>query len=221
MINIDKTPVAVLISGRGSNMQSILDACESPEYPAKVAIVISDNADAKGLEVAKYCGIKTLVIDKKNFADKAAFETELSNALKKHDVEWVCLAGFMRILSSDFVDNWHNKIINIHPSLLPAFKGLDCHQKAIDAGVRFSGCTVHIVRPEMDVGPIIIQAVVPITKNDDAESLSARILHYEHVLYPESIRLLITGEAMINGEKVDIHNGRWQKTGHVNPAPLI
>ena len=221
MINIDKTPIAVLISGRGSNMQSILDACESPEFPAKVAIVISDNADAKGLEVAKYCGIKTQVIDKKNFADKAVFEAELNKTLKEYEVEWVCLAGFMRILSSDFVDSWHNKIINIHPSLLPAFKGLDCHQKAIDAGVRFSGCTVHIVRPEMDAGPIIIQAVVPITKNDDADSLSARILHYEHVLYPESIRLLITGEAKINGEKVDIHNGRWQKTGHVNPAPLL
>lgn len=221
MPDSNKTPIAVLISGRGSNMQSILDACDSPAFPAKVAVVISDNAEAKGLDVAKNNGINTQIIEMKDYEDKSAYETALSIILSSHNVEWVCLAGFMRLLSADFVNDWHNKILNIHPSLLPAFKGLDCHQKAIDAGVRYSGCTVHIVRPEMDEGPIIIQAVVPITKNDDAESLGARILHYEHVLYPESIRLLISGEAVINGDKVDINEGRWQKEGHVNPAPLL
>ncbi len=221
MTNSAKTPVAVLISGRGSNMGSILDACESPDFPVRVGIVISDNPKAEGLKVAKENGVDTLVVKRSDYSSKAEFEEVIDKAIRETGAKLICLAGFMALLSEDFVNGWHNQIINIHPSLLPAFKGLEAHQQAIDAGVRFTGCTVHIVRPEMDAGPIIIQAVVPVTKNDTADSLASRILHYEHVLYPEALRLLITGEAEIKGEKTIINNGRWQKTGHVNPAPLI
>ena len=221
MTKIEKTTIAVLISGRGSNMVSILDACESPDFPAKVGIVISDNPKAEGLKIAKENGIKTLAVSRSDYSNKSDFEEEIDKALRENGVQLVCLAGFMRLFSEDFVNGWHNQIINIHPSLLPAFKGLEAHQQAIDAGVRFTGCTVHIVRPEMDAGPIIIQAVVPVTKNDTADSLASRILHYEHVLYPESIRLLLTGEAEIKDNKAVIKNGRWHKTGQVNPAPLI
>lgn len=221
MTNSEKTPIAVLISGRGSNMSSILDACESPDFPARVGVVISDNPRAEGLKVARDNGVKTVVVQRSDFSTKSEFEEEIDKNIREVGSKFICLAGFMCLLSEDFVNGWHNQIINIHPSLLPAFKGLEAHQQAIDAGVRFTGCTVHIVRPEMDAGPIIIQAVVPVTKNDTAESLASRILHYEHVLYPEAIRLLLTGEAEIKGEKAVINNGRWQKTGHVNPAPLI
>jgi phosphoribosylglycinamide formyltransferase-1 len=221
MKNKDKTPIAVLISGRGSNMASILDACESPDFPAKVVVVISDNPKSAGLKIAKENGINTLVVSRSDHNSKAEFEEKIDKGLREHNVKFVCLAGFMCLLSEDFVNGWHNQILNIHPSLLPAFKGLEAHQQAIDAGVRFTGCTVHIVRPEMDTGPIIIQAVVPVTKNDTSDSLAARILHYEHVLYSEAIRLLITQEAEVKDNKVIINNGRWQKSGHVNPSPLL
>lgn len=215
------TKLAIFISGRGSNMQSILDACESDNFPAEVVLVVSDTPGAEGLAKAEKAGIAHATIERSNYDDKQAFEDALDRVVRESGAEMICLAGFMRVLGAHFVNKWDNKILNIHPSLLPSFRGLHTHQQALDAGVRFSGCTVHIVRPALDDGPIVVQAVVPVNEGDTADSLSARILHYEHVLYPEAIRLLCTGEAKVVGDKVDIAKGRWQVTGLVNPAPFI
>lgn len=191
--------LAVLISGRGSNLAALIEACRAEAFPAEIGLVISNRPDAAGLALAKQAGIATQIIDHKTFDDRASFDAALDAALRASGAELVVLAGFMRLLTDDFVNGWRGRMINIHPSLLPAFKGTDVHQRALDAGVKITGCTVHFVTPEMDSGPIIAQAAVPVVAGDTSETLAARILDAEHALYPHAIRLICDGRASFDG----------------------
>ncbi len=182
-----KKRVAVLISGSGSNLQALIDAAKHPDYPAEIVLVISNRPGAYGIERATQRGIKAMTIDHKAFENRKAFEQALHAALSDAQADIICLAGFMRILTAGFVNRWQDRILNIHPSLLPAFKGLNVQQQAIDAGAAESGCTVHMVTPDLDDGPILGQRSVPVLADDTAETLSARILKEEHILYPESL----------------------------------
>ncbi|MDG3444014.1 phosphoribosylglycinamide formyltransferase [Nitrospirillum amazonense] len=193
--------LGVLISGRGSNLQALLNATTAPDFPATVALVLSNKADAAGLERARGAGIPALALPHKDYADKPAFEQAMTHALEDAGVQLVCLAGFMRLLSPWFVDHWRDRLINIHPSLLPAFPGIDTHQRALDAGVRFHGCTVHYVRSEVDSGPIVAQAAVPVQADDTADTLSARVLTAEHELYPLAVRLIAEGRVSVEGNR--------------------
>ncbi len=200
-----KTPIGVLISGRGSNLQALLDACAHEDFPGEVALVISNKAGAKGLDRAREAGVETQFIDHAGFGeDREAFEKTLDEAFRAAGVKLVCLAGFMRILTPWFVDKWKDRLINIHPSLLPAFKGVSTHERALEQGVRVHGCTVHYVRPEMDDGPIVGQAAVPVLPGDDAEALAARVLEAEHRLYPACVRVILEGKARVTAERVRI-----------------
>jgi len=192
---VARLKVGVLISGRGSNLQALIDACANPAFPAEIVLVLSNKSDAYGLERARQAGIPAAVVSHRDFADKPGFEAAMNDALNAAGVELVCLAGFMRLLTTDFVERWHNRLINIHPSLLPSFKGLDTHARALAAGVRFTGCTVHYVRPAMDEGPIILQAVVPILEGDDDHALADRVLIAEHRSYPGALKLIAEGSA--------------------------
>ena len=212
-----KLKLGVLISGRGSNLQALIDATAVADFPAEIALVISNKADAGGLDRAKAAGIATKVIPHKEFANREAFDTALSGALRDAGVELVCLAGFMRLLTAGFAESWHDRLINIHPSLLPAFKGLDSHGQALKAGVRFSGCTVHFVRPEMDAGPIILQAAVPVLDGDDEDALAARILEAEHRCYPLAVRLIAEGRITLENEIVRVRDGRFAGAPLLNP----
>ena len=185
-----KLKLAVFVSGRGSNLQAIIDACENPNFPAQISVVVSNVPDAFGLERAQSANIETAVVNHKDYDGRESFEAALQEELGNHDVDLICLAGFMRILTAGFIDQWPEKIINIHPSLLPKHKGLNTHQRAIDVGDDMSGCTVHYVVPEMDSGPIIVQKSVPILDNDNEETLAARVLEQEHIAYPEAIELI-------------------------------
>jgi phosphoribosylglycinamide formyltransferase-1 len=196
--------LGVLISGRGSNLQALIDACTDEAYPAKIVLVISNKADAQGLKRAQAVGIATLTISHKDFKDRDEFDAAIGAALQDAGVQLVCLAGFMRILGEAFVERWRDRLINIHPSLLPAFKGLNTQARAVDAGVRISGCTVHFVRPAMDDGPIIVQAAVPVLAGDDEDTLAARILVAEHKAYPLAVRLIAEGRARVVNERVVI-----------------
>lgn len=187
---MQKIKIAILISGRGSNMQALINACLAVDFCAEVALVISNKADALGLEFARERGIETLFIDHKKFASRADFDRALSVEIEKRNCKIICLAGFMRLLSFQFVQQWQGKIINIHPSLLPQFKGADAVGDAIKAGVKKSGCTVHFVVEEMDAGPIIMQAEVDILPSDTKETLAAKILKKEHELYPQALALV-------------------------------
>ena len=200
---MDRARVGVLISGRGSNLQALIAACEAPDYPAEIALVIANVADAKGLEHAKRAGIPCCVISHKDFPDRTRFDTALDSALRQAKIEIVCLAGFMRLLGEAFTTAWRDRVLNIHPSLLPAFPGLNTHRKVIEAGVKISGCTVHLVRPELDAGPILIQAAVPVAQDDTSETLAARVLEMEHRCYPMALRLLAT-----NGIRVEENRTR-------------
>jgi len=212
-----KLKLGVLISGRGSNLQALIDATAQPGFPAEITLVISNKADAGGLERAKAAGIATKVIPHKEFANREAFDTALSSTLRNAGVELVCLAGFMRLLTAGFAEDWHDRLINIHPSLLPSFKGLDSHGQALKAGVRFSGCTVHFVRPEMDAGPIILQAAVPVLDGDDEDALAARILEAEHRCYPLAVRLIAEGRIVLENEIVRVKDGRFAGAPLLNP----
>jgi phosphoribosylglycinamide formyltransferase-1 len=194
--------VGVLISGRGSNLKALIEACAAPDYPAEIALVISNKPDAAGLDYARAAGIPVAIIEHRAFPDRASFDAALDARLRAEGVGLVCLAGFMRLLTEGFVVGWHDRLINIHPSLLPAFPGVDVQQRAIDAGVRFSGCTVHFVRTATDDGPIIIQAAVPVLPEDDAERLAARILEAEHVCYPLAVRWFAEGRLAVDGNRV-------------------
>jgi phosphoribosylglycinamide formyltransferase-1 len=193
--------VAVLISGRGSNLQALIDACRQPDFPAGIVRVIANRPTAGGLARAADAGIATTVIDHRDHAGRDAFDAALDKDLRAHGAELVCLAGFMRILTPGFVAAWRDRLINIHPSLLPSFKGLDAQRSALDAGVKIAGCTVHFVRAEMDSGPIIAQAAVPVLADDDEQSLAARILEQEHVLYPQALKLIARGRVRIEGDR--------------------
>lgn len=193
--------VAILISGRGSNMMSLVEAASDAGFPAEVVAVIANRPDAAGIPWAASRGLATAVVDHKVHAGREAFEDALDAALSPHRPDVVCLAGFMRVLTAGFVARWQGRMINIHPSLLPSFKGLHTHQQAIDAGVRIAGCSVHFVVPEMDAGPIIAQAAVPVAPGDTAESLAARILRAEHRLYPHALRQVCSGHARMEGQR--------------------
>ena len=183
-------------------MEALVEACCAGDHPAEISVVISNRPAAAGLKRAACLGIRTEVVDHTEFADKASFEAQLIRVLEDNEVELICLAGFMRVLSEDFVASFPHKIINIHPSLLPAFPGLQVQQKAIEYGVRYTGCTVHFVVPEVDAGPIILQAVVPIEQDDTAETLAARILEQEHLVYPRAVELFAQGRLSIEGRRV-------------------
>ncbi|MBI1272617.1 MAG: phosphoribosylglycinamide formyltransferase [Alphaproteobacteria bacterium] len=189
--------LGVLISGRGSNLQALIDAVRAEAFPAEIALVISNKKDAAGLQRAAEAGIPTKVIDHKAFAGREAFELALDDALRQAGVGLVCLAGFMRVLGAAFVGKWQDKMINIHPSLLPAYPGLDTHRRAIEAGEKYSGCTVHFVWPEVDAGPVILQGKVPVRPGDNEDALAARVLELEHKLYPLAVRIIAEGKARI------------------------
>ncbi|UTW60470.1 phosphoribosylglycinamide formyltransferase [Kordiimonas sp. SCSIO 12603] len=208
-----------MISGSGTNLQAIIDACAEVDYPAEIQVVISNRPEAKGLERAEKAGIKAICIDHKEFETREAFEDAVHDCLKEHNVELVCLAGFMRILNSDFVNRWRDRMINIHPSLLPSYKGLHTHTRAIEDGVRFGGCTIHFVRPEMDNGPILMQAAIPIAYDETPESLAAKTLVYEHKMYPAAIRMIAEGKARVSGNKVAFNGIDSGDIGIISPLP--
>ena len=185
-----KPRVAILISGRGSNMVALIKAAKVEGFPAEIAVVISNRTEAAGLALARAEGVPTLIIESKPFGkDRAAFEAALQSALDAHGVELICLGGFMRLFTAEFVQRWYGKMLNIHPSLLPSFPGLDPHAQALNAGVKVSGATVHFVTPETDAGPIVMQGVVAVRDDDTPDTLSARILTIEHQIYPDALRL--------------------------------
>ena len=203
---MSKTRIGILISGRGSNLQALMDACAEPDFPAQIAIVISNRPGTQGLARAGEAGLPNNVIDHKDYDGREAFEDAVDQALRTARVEYVILAGFMRILTEGFVQRWRDRILNIHPSLLPAFRGLDVHARVLESGVRFTGCTAFFVRPEMDDGPIIGQAVTAVQPDDDESSLAARVLDLEHRLYPACVRRVVDGTARIVGSRVVIED---------------
>jgi phosphoribosylglycinamide formyltransferase 1 len=194
--------IGVLISGRGSNLQAIIDAIADGRLHASIAVVISNRADAAGLARAQAAGIETLVVTHKSFPDRAAYDAALASELKKRGVVLVCLAGFMRLLGATFIDAFPNAVLNIHPSLLPAFPGMDAQRQALEHGVKVAGVTVHFVTTDLDAGPIVLQAAVRVEDDDTAETLSARILEQEHRLYPQAIALVLKGEWRLEGRRV-------------------
>jgi len=209
--------VGVLISGRGSNLASLIEAQRSPDYPAEIVLVLSNKADALGLVRAKEAGIATRVISHKGFASREDFDALITGALKEARVDFVCNAGFMRLHSAAFVRQWHGRQLNIHPSLLPAFRGLRPQARALEEGVRVSGATVHFVSEEMDAGPIIAQGAVPVLAGDTEEALSARILAMEHRLYPLALRLVASGAVWLEDGRVefastDLSPSLWPQT---------
>ncbi|NOZ66803.1 MAG: phosphoribosylglycinamide formyltransferase [Alphaproteobacteria bacterium] len=212
--------VAVLISGRGSNLQALIDACAQPDFPARIVAVISNNPGAGGLERAKAANIPTAVVNHRDFEDRESFENAVDEELKNFKAKFICLAGFMRILDGRFVNRWKDRILNIHPSLLPSFKGLHTQERALEAGVRFTGCTVHIVRPEMDDGPIILQAALAVDPEDDADNLSAKVLELEHIIYPEALKLIALGRVSISGNKAIIDKATYPDKGLISPDPV-
>jgi phosphoribosylglycinamide formyltransferase 1 len=196
-----KRRVAILISGRGSNMTALVEAARAQDFPAEIVVVISNNADAAGLANARDAGLPTVTIESKPFGkDRAGFEAKLQSALEEYRVELICLGGFMRLFTAAFVQRWHGRMLNIHPSLLPSFPGLDPHGQALRAGVKISGATVHFVIPETDAGPIVMQGAVAVRDDDTAETLAARVLEIEHRIYPDALRLVASGAVKIDGE---------------------
>lgn len=208
---MNRKRVAVLISGRGSNMAALIEAAKDKNYPAEIALVVSNKPDAGGLATARAAGIVTEIIDHTTYGkDRAAFEHALQAVLEKHKIEIVCLAGFMRLLTPWLVGQWQNRMLNIHPALLPAFKGLDTHKRALEAGATVHGATVHYVVPEMDSGPTIMQGAVAVRPDDNETTLSARVLAVEHRIYPLALRLVAEG-------RVSLENGRCLVNG--KPVP--
>jgi phosphoribosylglycinamide formyltransferase-1 len=199
-----KLKIGILISGRGSNMAALIAAAQASDYPATIACVVSNVAGAPGLQAAAAAGVATSVVTHRGFADRESFDRTVSAELERHGVELVALAGFMRILSPWFPLRWAGRLLNIHPSLLPSFKGLHVQRQALAAGVRLSGCTVHLVTPDLDAGPIVAQAAVPVLADDTEETLSARILRQEHRLYPLAVRWFAEGRVRQVHERVEV-----------------
>ena len=197
-----KRRVGVLLSGRGSNLQAMIDAATAPDYPAELVLVVSNVPDVQGLARAEAAGIPTCTVNHRDFPSRETFEAALDEVLSGAGVELLCNAGFMRLLTEGFVSRWLNRHLNIHPSLLPAFKGLNTHARVLNAGATITGCTVHFVRAAMDDGPIVAQAAVPVLANDTEESLAARVLAAEHRLYPHALRLVASGQVTVDGERV-------------------
>jgi len=211
--------VAVLISGRGSNMAALIEAAKDSSYPAEIALVLSNREDAGGLLVAIAAGIATEVVEHTQFGtDRAGFEGALQATLEKHHIEIVCLAGFMRLLTAEFVGRWQGRILNIHPALLPAFKGLDTHKRALEAGAKVHGATVHFVVPEMDSGPIIAQGAVSILAGDTEEVLAARVLKVEHRIYPLALKLVAEGRVRVENGHCLVDGVRVPDAGAAVPS---
>ncbi len=197
-----KKRIGILISGRGTNMAALIEACSAPDFPAEISIVVSNRPKAIGLQTAKDAGIQSLGIDHKAFKTRESFDQVLDETFTEAGVDLICSAGFLRILTSDFVEKWKDRQLNIHPSLLPSFKGLNIHQRVLDAGVTMTGCTVHFMHPEMDSGPIIAQAAVPVHPKDTPEILGERVLKAEHKLYPHALRMVAAEEVRVVNERV-------------------
>jgi phosphoribosylglycinamide formyltransferase 1 len=203
--------IAILISGRGSNMVSLLEAACAPDFPAEIALVLSNRPDAEGLDRARQAGIEALAIDHKAYSTRESFEQALDEALRARGIELICLAGFMRVLTNWFVERWAGRMVNIHPSLLPLFRGTQTHRRALEEGVLVHGCTVHFVVPELDAGPIVAQAVVPVVPGDTEASLAERVLDQEHLLYPQALRMICSGRARLDGGRVVFTDG-WDSS---------
>jgi phosphoribosylglycinamide formyltransferase 1 len=212
---VSRRRTAILISGRGSNMRALIEAARRPSFPAEIALVLSNRREAEGLVYARDHGIATAVIDHKIYAGREAFEGSMQAMLAAHRIEFLCLAGFMRLLTAGFVASWHGRIINIHPALLPAYRGLNTHARALQDGVKIHGCTVHFVVAAMDEGPIIAQAAVAVRDDDSPETLSVRVLQREHHLYPVALQLVAAGAVEVIGNRVRI------LTPTVEPAALF
>lgn len=193
---------AILISGRGSNMDALIAAATDPGFPADVALVLSNRPDAPGLAKAKAAGVATAAVDHKIYAGREEFERSLQMVLDTYRIEFICLAGFMRMFTPWFVGRWRGRMLNIHPALLPAYRGLDTHERALADGVKIHGCTVHFVVPEMDEGPIVAQAAVPVLDDDTPQTLAARVLAQEHIIYPMALRLVASGVVRVDGNRV-------------------
>ena len=206
---------AILISGRGSNMQALIEAARDPHYPAEIALVLSDRPEAPGLAAAKAAGVAVAAVDHKIYAGREDFERSMQAILEIHRVDLVCMAGFMRLVTPWFVTQWNGRMINIHPALLPSFRGLDTHSRALAEGVKIHGCTVHFVVATMDEGPIIAQAAVPVLDGDNVESLERRVLALEHHIYPTALASVARGGLIVQGNRV--HAARVAP----EPAPLI
>src|SRR5579862_7045206 len=214
-----KRRVAILISGRGSNMAALLKAAADADFPAEIAVVISNRADAAGIAKARAAGAPVVVVESKPFGkDRAGFEAALQAALDSHGIELICLAGFMRLFTADFVARWHGRMLNIHPSLLPSFPGLDPHGQALRAGVKISGATVHFVIPETDAGPILMQGAVSVSDDDTADTLAARILQIEHRIYPDALRQVAGGQVRLEGAVCKTANGPGPEGSLISPA---
>lgn len=193
---------AILISGRGSNMDALIAAARAPDYPAEIALVASNRPDAEGLAKARSKGVAVAAVDHKIYAGREEFERSLQIVLDTHRIEFLCLAGFMRLFTPWFIEQWRGRLLNIHPALLPAYRGLHTHERALADGVKIHGCTVHFVVPEMDEGPIVAQAAVPVLDADTPETLGARVLEQEHVIYPLALRLVASGAVRVDGNRV-------------------
>jgi phosphoribosylglycinamide formyltransferase-1 len=204
--------VAILISGRGSNMASLIEATRARDFPAEIALVLSNRPDAAGLDRAREAGIATCVIDHKAHPTREDFEQAMDSALASHDIAFICLAGFMRVLTDWFVARWAGRMVNIHPSLLPLFRGTHTHRRALEEGVLVHGCSVHFVVPELDAGPIIAQAAVPVVPGDSEESLAARVIVQEHALYPQALRMICDGTARLENGRVEFARA-WDASG--------
>jgi phosphoribosylglycinamide formyltransferase-1 len=214
-----KRRVAILISGRGSNMAALIEAASEVDFPAEIVVVIANRADALGLEKAKASGIPTLAIESKPFGkDRAAFEAVLQTALDQHKVDLICLGGFMRLFTAEFVQQWHGRMLNIHPSLLPSFPGLDPQGQALRAGVKISGATVHFVIPQTDAGPILMQGAVAVRDDDTPETLAARILLVEHRIYPEALRLVASDQIRLDDDICKAAGGKGSDVTLISPA---
>jgi phosphoribosylglycinamide formyltransferase-1 len=217
-----KRRVAILISGRGSNMAALIQAATAEDFPAEIAVVISNRADAGGLEKARATGIPTVTIESKPFGkDRAAFEAVLQSALDEYRIDLICLGGFMRLFTAEFVRHWYGRMLNIHPSLLPAFPGLDPHGQALSAGVKISGATVHFVIPETDAGPILMQGAVAVRDDDTPDTLAARVLQIELRIYPDALRLVASGRIRLEGAICKLEGSTGLGEPLISPATIV
>lgn len=211
--------VGVLISGRGSNLAALIEACRADHYPAEITLVISNRLNAEGLKLVRAAGIAAMVVDHKTFPNREAFEAKIGDALAGAGVEIICCAGFMRLLTESFVAAWRDRILNIHPSLLPAYRGLDTHERVLRDGARITGCSVHFMRAEMDCGPIVAQAAVPVLSNDTPDRLAARVLKAEHLIYPLALKLVAGGQVRVLEERVVIEGHETASPPLISPWP--
>ncbi|MEX2649988.1 MAG: phosphoribosylglycinamide formyltransferase [Alphaproteobacteria bacterium] len=209
--------LGVLVSGTGTNLEALIDACREPDYPAQIVLVLSNRPGVRALERARTAGLAAEVIDHAAFPDRASFDAAIDARLNAAKVELVCLAGFMRLFTDGFVQRWRDRMINIHPSLLPAFPGRHAHERALEAGVRFTGCTVHFVRPEMDTGPIVVQAAVPVQPDDTVAHLRERVLSAEHRCYPLAVRLIAERRVRVVNEVALVAGAATPTAAVLNP----